>query len=55
MNPTEQLRTSVITLVVDSPDARVVDAASGRPMAVQVSGVWAEPSKVSAEAFQVSD
>uniref|UniRef100_A0A3B3TQS3 Glycosyl hydrolase family 38 C-terminal domain-containing protein n=1 Tax=Poecilia latipinna TaxID=48699 RepID=A0A3B3TQS3_9TELE len=47
LNPTEQLRTSVITLVVDSPDARVVDAASGRPMAVQVSAVWAEPSKIS--------
>ncbi|XP_043951813.1 alpha-mannosidase 2 [Gambusia affinis] len=54
LNPTEQLRTSVITLVVDTPDARVVDAASGRPMAVQVSAVWAEPSKVSAEAFQLS-
>uniref|UniRef100_A0A3P9PUL6 Glycosyl hydrolase family 38 C-terminal domain-containing protein n=1 Tax=Poecilia reticulata TaxID=8081 RepID=A0A3P9PUL6_POERE len=47
LNPTEQLRTSVVTLAVDSPDARVVDAATGRPMAVQVSAVWAEPSKVS--------
>ncbi|XP_014830904.1 PREDICTED: alpha-mannosidase 2-like [Poecilia mexicana] len=54
LNPTEQLRTSVITLVVDSPDARVVDAASGRPMAVQVSAVWVEPSKMSSEAFQLS-
>uniref|UniRef100_A0A3B3WCX9 Glycosyl hydrolase family 38 C-terminal domain-containing protein n=1 Tax=Poecilia mexicana TaxID=48701 RepID=A0A3B3WCX9_9TELE len=44
LNPTEQLRTSVITLVVDSPDARVVDAASGRPMAVQVSAVWVDSS-----------
>lgn len=52
-NPTEQLRTSVISVVVDSPDARVVDAKTGRPMAAQISAVWAEPSRVSAEAFQV--
>ncbi|XP_037548390.1 alpha-mannosidase 2 [Nematolebias whitei] len=53
-NPTEQLRTSVISVVVDSPDARVVDAETGQPMAAQISAVWAEPSRVSAEAFQLS-
>lgn len=53
-NPTEQLRTSVISVNVDSPDARVVDAETGRPMAAQISAVWAEPSQVSTEAFQLS-
>ncbi|XP_047426391.1 alpha-mannosidase 2 [Mugil cephalus] len=53
-NPTEQLRTSVISVVVDSPDARVVDAETGRPMAAQISAVWAEPSRASSESFQLS-
>ncbi|XP_040014049.1 alpha-mannosidase 2 [Xiphias gladius] len=53
-NPTEQLRTSVISVVVDSPDAQVVDAETGRPMAAQISAVWAEPSRASTEAFQLS-
>lgn len=52
-NPTEQLRTSVVSVFVDSPDAHVVDASTGRPMAAQISAVWAEPSRVSAEAFQL--
>uniref|UniRef100_A0A8P4GGG6 Alpha-mannosidase n=1 Tax=Dicentrarchus labrax TaxID=13489 RepID=A0A8P4GGG6_DICLA len=39
-NPTEQLRTSVISIVVDSPDARVVDAQTGQPMTAQISAVW---------------
>lgn len=52
-NPTEQLRTSVVSVVVDSPDAHVVDAESGRPMAAQISAVWAEPSRASTEAFQL--
>nr|XP_046230871.1 alpha-mannosidase 2 isoform X2 [Scatophagus argus] len=52
-NPTEQLRTSVVSVVVDSPDARVVDAESGRPVAAQISAVWAEPSRASTEAFQL--
>uniref|UniRef100_A0A3B3TN18 Glycosyl hydrolase family 38 C-terminal domain-containing protein n=1 Tax=Poecilia latipinna TaxID=48699 RepID=A0A3B3TN18_9TELE len=54
LNPTEQLRTSVITLVVDSPDARVVDAASGRPMAVQVSAVSSSSLTFSAPFLQLS-
>lgn len=53
-NPTEQLRSSVVHLVVDSPDARVADADSGRPIAAQISAVWVEPSRVSGEAFQLS-
>lgn len=52
-NPTEQLRTSVISVVVDSPDARVVDAQTGRPMAAQISAVWEEPSRASTESFQL--
>ncbi|XP_070845355.1 alpha-mannosidase 2 [Chaetodon trifascialis] len=52
-NPTEQLRTSVVSVVVDAPDARVVEAETGRPMAAQISAVWAEPSRASAEAFQL--
>ncbi|XP_053195392.1 alpha-mannosidase 2 [Scomber japonicus] len=53
-NPTEQLRESVISVVVDTPDAQVVDAETGRPMAAQISAVWAEPSRASTEAFQLS-
>lgn len=54
-NPTEQLRSSVISVVVDSPDAHVVDAETGRPMAAQISAVWAEPSRASTESFQVKN
>uniref|UniRef100_A0A3Q2G7D0 Alpha-mannosidase n=1 Tax=Cyprinodon variegatus TaxID=28743 RepID=A0A3Q2G7D0_CYPVA len=46
-NPTEQLQTTVVNLVVDSPDARVVDAETGLPLAAQISAVWEEPSKLS--------
>ncbi|GLD56879.1 alpha-mannosidase 2 [Lates japonicus] len=53
-NPTEQLRTSVISVVIDSPDARVVEAETGRPMTAQISAVWAEPSRASADSFQLS-
>uniref|UniRef100_A0A669BAY5 mannosyl-oligosaccharide 1,3-1,6-alpha-mannosidase n=1 Tax=Oreochromis niloticus TaxID=8128 RepID=A0A669BAY5_ORENI len=53
-NPTEQLRTSVISVVVDSPDARVVDAETGRQMAAQISAVWAEPNQPSTDTFQLS-
>uniref|UniRef100_A0A8P4GJJ8 Alpha-mannosidase n=1 Tax=Dicentrarchus labrax TaxID=13489 RepID=A0A8P4GJJ8_DICLA len=54
-NPTEQLRTSVISIVVDSPDARVVDAQTGQPMTAQISAVWEEPTLASAEDFQVKN
>ncbi|KAM7368490.1 hypothetical protein PAMP_012831 [Pampus punctatissimus] len=53
-NPTEQLRTSVVSIIVDSPDARVVDAETSRPMAAQISAKWVEPSRASTEAFQLS-
>lgn len=53
-NPTEQHRTSVISVLVDSPDARVVDAETGQPMAAQISAVWAEPGRASTEVFQLS-
>lgn len=53
-NPTEQLRTSVISVIVDSPDARVVDAESGQQMPVQISAVWVEPSQPSTDTFQLS-
>ncbi|XP_074546825.1 alpha-mannosidase 2 [Halichoeres trimaculatus] len=52
-NPTEQLRSSVISVVVDSPDARVVDAETGQPMAAQISAVWEGPNRASTEAFQL--
>uniref|UniRef100_A0AAQ4QAA2 mannosyl-oligosaccharide 1,3-1,6-alpha-mannosidase n=1 Tax=Gasterosteus aculeatus aculeatus TaxID=481459 RepID=A0AAQ4QAA2_GASAC len=52
-NPTEQLRSSVISVVVDSPDADVVDATTGQPMAAQISAVWAEPTQASTEQFQL--
>nr|XP_033503508.1 alpha-mannosidase 2 [Epinephelus lanceolatus] len=52
-NPTEQLRMSVISVVIDSPDAHVVEAETGRPMAAQISAVWAEPSRASTESFQL--
>uniref|UniRef100_A0A673AQE2 Alpha-mannosidase n=1 Tax=Sphaeramia orbicularis TaxID=375764 RepID=A0A673AQE2_9TELE len=53
-NPTEQRRSSVVNLVVDSPDARVIEAESGRPMVAQISAVWVEPSRASPETFQVT-
>ncbi|CAJ1069855.1 Hypothetical predicted protein [Xyrichtys novacula] len=52
-NPSAQLRSSVISVVVDTLDARVVDAETGRPMAAQISAVWEEPSRASSEAFQL--
>ncbi|TKS85126.1 Alpha-mannosidase 2x [Collichthys lucidus] len=49
----EQFCTSVISVGVDSPDAHVVNAETGRPMVAQISAVWAEPSQASTEAFQL--
>uniref|UniRef100_A0A3P9HFT2 Glycosyl hydrolase family 38 C-terminal domain-containing protein n=1 Tax=Oryzias latipes TaxID=8090 RepID=A0A3P9HFT2_ORYLA len=53
-NPTEQRRSSVISVVVSSPDARVVDSETAQPMPVQISAVWVEPQQVSSQAFQLS-
>lgn len=52
-NPTEQFRTSVISVFIDSPDANVVEAETGLPVDAQISAVWAEPSRASTQAFQV--
>ncbi|XP_034752948.1 alpha-mannosidase 2 [Etheostoma cragini] len=52
-NPTEQLQTSVVSVLVDSPDARVVAAETGRPMAAQISAVWAKPSRAATDSFQL--
>ncbi|XP_028318340.1 alpha-mannosidase 2 [Gouania willdenowi] len=53
-NPTEQLRTSVINIVVDSLDAFVTNSETGRSLPVQVSAVWAEPNRASKTNFQLS-
>uniref|UniRef100_A0A8C9XJD3 Alpha-mannosidase n=1 Tax=Sander lucioperca TaxID=283035 RepID=A0A8C9XJD3_SANLU len=53
-NPTEQLQTSVVSVLVDSPDVRVIAAETGRPMAAQISAVWAEPSRAAKDSFQVN-
>nr|XP_020478113.1 alpha-mannosidase 2 [Monopterus albus] len=47
-NPTEQQRSSVISVVIDHPDATVVDAEMGQPVAAQ------DPSRASTDAFQLS-
>ncbi|XP_034096589.1 alpha-mannosidase 2-like isoform X1 [Gymnodraco acuticeps] len=52
-NPTEQIQSSVVSVVIDSPDAQVIDAETGRPMAAQISAVWAEPSRASTDSFQL--
>ncbi|KAK5878266.1 hypothetical protein CesoFtcFv8_023687 [Champsocephalus esox] len=52
-NPTEQIRSSVVSVVIDSPDAQVIDAETGQPMAAQISAVWAEPSRASTDSFQL--
>lgn len=52
-NPTEHLRTSVVSVFVDSPDANVVEAETGLPVEAQISAVWAEPGRASTQAFQV--
>uniref|UniRef100_A0A8D0CS18 mannosyl-oligosaccharide 1,3-1,6-alpha-mannosidase n=1 Tax=Sander lucioperca TaxID=283035 RepID=A0A8D0CS18_SANLU len=52
-NPTEQLQTSVVSVLVDSPDVRVIAAETGRPMAAQISAVWAEPSRTAKDSFQL--
>lgn len=52
-NPTEQRRVSIVSIHVSSADARVVDAETGRPVPVQISAVWAEPSRAAIDVFQV--
>ncbi|KAH1168934.1 alpha-mannosidase 2 isoform X2 [Mauremys mutica] len=52
-NPTEQERFSVISVYVNSPKVKVLSP-SGKPVMVQVSGVWDETTTVSHEAYQIS-
>uniref|UniRef100_A0A4W5PF09 Alpha-mannosidase n=1 Tax=Hucho hucho TaxID=62062 RepID=A0A4W5PF09_9TELE len=52
-NPTEQDRTSVVTVYVNTPHVRVVTD-HGHPVPAQVSAVWDEPTTASTEAFQLS-
>ncbi|XP_038826557.1 alpha-mannosidase 2-like isoform X1 [Salvelinus namaycush] len=52
-NPTEQDRTSVVTVYVNTPHVRVVTD-QGHPVPAQVSAVWDEPTTASTEAFQLS-
>uniref|UniRef100_A0A8C7FN20 mannosyl-oligosaccharide 1,3-1,6-alpha-mannosidase n=1 Tax=Oncorhynchus kisutch TaxID=8019 RepID=A0A8C7FN20_ONCKI len=47
-NPTEQDRTSVVTVYVNTPHVRVVTD-HGRPVPAQVSAVWSEPTTASTE------
>ncbi|XP_029025296.1 alpha-mannosidase 2 isoform X2 [Betta splendens] len=53
-NPTEQLQSSVISILIDCPDAHVVEAQTGRPMAAQISAVWVELNQASTDSFQLS-
>ncbi|CAN9504622.1 unnamed protein product [Ophioblennius macclurei] len=53
-NPSEQFRTSVISTVIDCPDAHVTDAKTGAPVRAQMSAVWVEPNRASTEAFKLS-
>ncbi|XP_034047853.1 alpha-mannosidase 2 [Thalassophryne amazonica] len=53
-NPTEQRHSSVVSVVVDVPDAHVIEAETGQPMAAQISAVWEEPSRASTKNFQLS-
>nr|XP_006627077.1 PREDICTED: alpha-mannosidase 2 [Lepisosteus oculatus]XP_015193543.1 PREDICTED: alpha-mannosidase 2 [Lepisosteus oculatus] len=52
-NPTEQDRSAVVTVYVNTPRVRVLTAL-GHPVKAQVSAVWEETARVSKEAFQVS-
>ncbi|XP_078145165.1 alpha-mannosidase 2 isoform X2 [Centroberyx gerrardi] len=53
-NPTEQLQSSVVSIFIDSPDARVVDVETNQPILSQISAVWEEPTRSSTENFQLS-
>ncbi|KAK6322720.1 hypothetical protein J4Q44_G00075120 [Coregonus suidteri] len=52
-NPTEQDRTSVVTVYVNTPHLRVVTD-HGHPVPAQVSVVWDDSTTASTEAFQLS-
>ncbi|XP_063065756.1 alpha-mannosidase 2 [Engraulis encrasicolus] len=52
-NPSEQARSSVVTVFVNSRHVCVLDA-SGQPIRAQLSIVWEGTSKASTEAYQLS-
>ncbi|XP_038258205.1 alpha-mannosidase 2 isoform X2 [Dermochelys coriacea] len=52
-NPTEQERFSVVSIYVSSPKVKVLSP-SGKPVMVQVSGVWDGTTTISHEAYQIS-
>ncbi|CAB1318059.1 unnamed protein product [Coregonus sp. 'balchen'] len=52
-NPTEQDRTSVVTMYVNTSHVRVVTD-HGHPVPAQVSAVWDNPTTASTEVFQLS-
>ncbi|XP_044301669.1 alpha-mannosidase 2 [Varanus komodoensis] len=52
-NPTEQERSSVVSVYVNTPRVKVLSP-SGRPVVVQLSAVWDGTAKISYEAYQIS-
>lgn len=51
-NPTEQDRTSVVTVYVNTPHVCVITD-HGHPIPAQISAVWDDYTTASTEAFQV--
>ncbi|XP_062985608.1 alpha-mannosidase 2 [Elgaria multicarinata webbii] len=52
-NPTEQDRSSVVSVYVNTPRVKVLSP-SGRPVVVQLSAVWDGTAKISYDAYQIS-
>ncbi|XP_076844380.1 alpha-mannosidase 2 isoform X2 [Brachyhypopomus gauderio] len=52
-NPTEQARSSVMSIYVTTPHVHVLTA-QGRPVIAQISAVWEGVTQASTEAFQLS-
>lgn len=51
-NPTEQARTSMVTVYVNSPNVRLLDAV-GHVVRAQVSAVWNDATHAAVDVFQV--
>ncbi|XP_061479767.1 alpha-mannosidase 2 [Rhineura floridana] len=52
-NPTEQERSSVVSVYVNTPKVKVLSP-FGRPVVVQLTAVWDETAKISYDAYQIS-
>ncbi|KAK9974167.1 hypothetical protein ABG768_022273 [Culter alburnus] len=52
-NPTEQARTSMVTVYVNSPNVRLLDAV-GHVVRAQVSAVWNDATHAAVDVFQLS-